>query len=169
MLQLENWLVVHLFNFSTTRKSYLKNKDGSFLEQKILYRISLKQSLRCVENYPKNRITFWLIYYAPPVIVVMQVFSLDCLFMNNCWQKVEKNWKMITVLNSFEDQASCTDEHYLLIILLFSIELAQTELEGESSNQRPILTYWSRKTYQKYWWGYSFSLGKGLKRFPFHK
>jgi hypothetical protein len=66
--QLHDWVGGHLFNFSTTRKSYLKNKDGSFVEQKILYRMSLKQSLQCVENYPKNRTTFWLIYYAPPVI-----------------------------------------------------------------------------------------------------
>ena len=66
--QLHDWVAGHLFNFSMTRKSYLKNKDGSFVEQKILYRMSLKQSLQCVENYPKHRITFWLIYYAPPVI-----------------------------------------------------------------------------------------------------
>ena len=59
----------------------MKNKDSSFLEQKILDRISLKQSLRCVENYPKNRITLWLIYYAPPVISVKRMRKTLILYL----------------------------------------------------------------------------------------
>ena len=31
--------------------------------------------------------------------------------------KVEKNLKMIAVLKSVEGQASCTDEHYLLLVV----------------------------------------------------
>jgi hypothetical protein len=71
--QLDNWVGVYLFNCAATRKSYWKNKDGSFVEQKILYRMSLKRSLQCVENYPKNRTTFWLIHYGPPVILFSQM------------------------------------------------------------------------------------------------
>ena len=39
-------------------------------------------------------------------------------------KKVEKNWKMITMLHSVEGQASCTDERYFLIII-FCVKLDQ--------------------------------------------
>ena len=39
----------------------------------------------------------------------------DCWnhFIVRWWRGVQKNWNMVTILNSIEGQASCTDERYL--------------------------------------------------------
>ncbi len=70
--QLDYWVDVHLFNFASIRKSYLINKDISFVEQKIIYRMSLKQSLQYVEKCLKSRKHFVSFIVGHPLLYLFE-------------------------------------------------------------------------------------------------
>ncbi len=62
------WRDVNLINFVPTGKRYLKNAKGSFVGQKIAYRMASTRSLQSIGKCPKKRKTFWIVYYLPLVI-----------------------------------------------------------------------------------------------------
>jgi hypothetical protein len=66
--QLDDWIGVHLLNVAPTINVILKNKDGSFVEQKILYRMSLERSLEYVRKCSQKRETFCPVLYGSFVI-----------------------------------------------------------------------------------------------------
>jgi hypothetical protein len=61
--QFDGWVSINLLNFAPTGKSYLEKRDGSFVDQKIFYRMNLSLSLLCVGKCPKKRKTFSTVYY----------------------------------------------------------------------------------------------------------
>ncbi len=71
--QLDGLVAVSRFDFSSAGETSLENKIDSFVERKILYRMSLKWSLQYVGKCHKKMKTLCPVYYDPSVIAKKQM------------------------------------------------------------------------------------------------